>query len=355
MRIRKNTLRLLGIAAPVLLSSCYITSEGAAFLAMQARAKPTAKLLADPALPADRRAFLERVGRLRRFAVEELGMRDTENYTSFVEVPGDRVATVVQACAELSFDRRLWSYPVVGRLPYKGFFDPADAEKEAARLREEGLDVIVRGVDAFSTLGWFKDPLYSFMESYGEAELAELIVHELTHATAFSKREGSFNEELATFVGRAGAGLWLQRAGEPESEELKAYRASRSDAEAFAAFIAGTAAELERLYGETIPDGEKREGKKRIIAERAALYRKTAPEAFSGEGYRKVPMEKINNAFIDLYRLYEGEPALYADYLRKVCGGDLRRFIVEAARLAAAEEPKDAMRAELASAAGAGD
>lgn len=352
MRRSKNTvrLRLLGIAAPLILSSCYITSEGAAFLAMQARAKPTAKLLADPALPADRRAFLERVGRVRRFAVEELGMRDTENYTSFVEVPGDRVATVVQACAELSFDRHLWSYPVVGRLPYKGFFDPGDAEKEAARLRKEGLDVIVRGVDAFSTLGWFKDPLYSFMESYGEAELAELIIHELTHATAFSKREGAFNEELATFVGRSGAELWLARGGEPE--ELKAYRATRSDAEAFAAFIAGTAAELERLYGEEIPDGEKRERKREIIEARAELYRKAAPGTFSGEGYRTFPMEKINNAFIDLYRLYEGEPALYADYLRKVCGGDLRRFIGEAARLAAAAgDPAEAMRAELARAA----
>lgn len=341
------------ILACLTLTSCWLTREGTAFLAMQARAKPVSALLADPTTSASRKDFFLRVERLRRFAIEELGMKNTKNYTTFIELPGDRVATVVQACAELSFQRYLWSYPFVGKLPYKGFFNPADAEVEAAKLKKEGFDVIVRGVDAFSTLGWFRDPLYSFMEKYGEGELAELIIHEQTHATVFSKREGSFNEELATFVGRAGAELWLQQNFGPGSAELTAYNAARADAKTFAAFLAGTATELEGVYESKIPEKEKREDKARILRERAEVYQEGAQRQYTGEGYRKFRMDRVNNAFLDLYRLYEGEPQLYADYLRVVCAGDLRRFIGEAARIAKLPgDPTETMRKELGAARG---
>jgi predicted aminopeptidase len=335
----------------LLLQSCYVTEEASAFLALQSKAKPVASLLRDPKLPAPERDLLERVARIRAFAIGSLGLKDTKNYTSLVELDADRLATVVQACAPLSFDRYLWSYPVVGRLPYKGFFDPKDADKEAARLRQEGYDVLVRGVDAFSTLGWFRDPLYSFMESYSEADLAELIIHEMTHATAFSKSTGDFNEELATFVGRLGAEAYLEAREGTSSASLKEAREGRAEAEAFARFLAGTASELEAVYRAAIPEADKRARKAEVIAARAALWRDSVAPGFKLEGYRSFPMERINNAWLDLYRLYEGEPGLYADYLRTVCSGDLRRFIAEATRLARAKgDPKEAMRRELAAA-----
>jgi predicted aminopeptidase len=283
---------------------------------------------------------------VRKFGIEELGLKDTKNYTTLVEIEGDRVATVVQACAELSFDRYLWNYPVVGRLPYKGFFEPEGANREAARLKAEGWDVIVRGVDSFSTLGWFSDPLFSFMESYGEADLAELVLHEMTHATAFSKREGPFNEELATFVGRKGAEAYLARKG--AAAALAAYRSARSEEAAFAAFVAETAAELDAVYRSAADPAEKRLEKARVIAVRAEAYRATLAPSFSSEGRREFPMGKINNAFIDLYALYEGEPRLYEDYLAAACGGDLRLFIERAAAAAKGRgDPKEALKAAL--------
>lgn len=341
------------IAASVLLSSCYETREGFAYLGLIGKAMPNEQALQAPSTPEAERLLLERVIRIRSFATGELGLKDTKNYKNIVKIDRDWLASVVQACAPLSFDRYLWSYPVVGRLPYKGFFDEKEAEKEADARRAEGLDVIVRKVDAFSTLGWLPDPLFSFMSSYSEAELAELVIHEMTHATAFSKVPGDFNEELATFVGREGAKRYLvsdnASGGHPGSDAAMAdYEAASSDAAAFSAFLRGTREELEALYSSKRTDEEKRAGKARIIAARAEEYRRSVAPGMRRPGYRDFDMSKINNAFIDLYSLYEGEPELYADFLEKVCGGDLRRFIAEAARIAAGkEEPKKAMREKL--------
>ena len=326
--------------------------EGKAYLDLLAKAVPLARLLEDPATAPSRRDFLERVTKIRAFGIEELGLKDTKNYTTLVEIEGDHVATVVQACAELAFDRHLWNYPVVGKLPYKGFFKAEEAKREAAWLKAEGWDVIVRGVDSFSTLGWFKDPLFSFMEDYDEADLAELILHEMLHATAFSKKGGSFNEELATFVGRMGAEAWLLRSGGAESPELAAYRSGRAEAASFAAFLAETAAELDAVYMSDADDETKRSAKARVIAARAEKYKSILARTFTAEGYRDFPMEKINNAYIDLFALYEGEPRLYDEYLREVCGGDLRSFIAAAAATAKEKgDPKETLRSALAEAA----
>ncbi|HOX31422.1 MAG TPA: aminopeptidase [Spirochaetales bacterium] len=342
------------ISAAFLSSSCYVGEQGAAYLALRSKALPAARALADPATPAATRELLERAAAVRAFAVAELGLKDTKNYASVVELDADRLATVVQACAELSFDRYLWSYPVVGKLPYRGYFDRAEAEAEAARMRERGYDALARPVDAFSTLGWLADPLFSFMAGYGEAELAELLIHEMCHATVFLKGKApgleQFNEELATFVGRSGALRYLERKYGPGSAELAEARASRAEAEAFASFLRGTAAELEALYAQAAPDGEKRRRKAEIIAARAEEYRALAG-SFSSAAYRGFPMGRIDNAYLDLYRLYEGEPELYADYCERLCGADLRRFVGELSRLASSPagrgDPKAAMRQEL--------
>ncbi len=344
--MRRRAVAIALLAVP-LLSGCYVLEEGSAYLALLAKATPLSRILEDPATAPSRRAFLERVNAVRKFGIEELGLKDTKNYTTLVEIEGNWIATVVQACAELSFDRYLWNYPVVGRLPYKGFFESEGAKREAARLKAEGWDVIVRGVESFSTLGWFKDPLFSFMEAYDEADLAELILHEMTHATAFSKKEGLFNEELATFVGRKGAEAYLARKNGPDSPELAAYRADRAEAAAFASFVAETAAELDAVYRSDAAAADKRLEKARIVAVRAEAYRATAAPTFSSEGRRDFPMDKINNAFIDLYALYEGEPRLYDDYLASACGGDLRVFIERAAAAAKARgDPKEAFKAK---------
>jgi predicted aminopeptidase len=345
----------------VLLSSCYVTAEGFRYLAIRSKAVGMDRALADPKTGPELRLLLERAKGARAFALAELGLKETRNYTSVVALDADRLATVVQACGELSFDRYLWSYPIVGRMPYRGYFDPKDAEKEAARLKKQGLDVIARPVDAFSTLGWFSDPLFSFMASYGEADIADLVIHEMTHATVFLKgsrvfgaaEASQFNEELATFVGRTGSLLYLERVHGADSPEVEAARADREDATAFASYLAGTAKLLETVYSSGASDAEKRSRKAGIIAARAEEYGKEYSSLFKGGNYRNFRMEKINNAYLDFYRLYEGESSLYRDFYQKVCGSDMKTFIATVARIAKARgDPKAEMRQELADAGG---
>jgi len=333
----------------LLLSSCYETTQGLRYLSIRSKAESFDRVLADPKASPALRLLITRARTARSFALGELGLRETRNYTSLVPLNADHLATVVQACAELSFTRHLWSYPVVGKMPYRGYFDQKEAEREAARLKLTGLDVIARPVDAFSTLGWFTDPLFSFMSSYGEADIADLVIHEMTHATIFLKGDHpgaeQFNEELATFVGREGSLLLLSREHGAGSSQVAVQRADRQDAEAFAAFLAGTGKQLEAVYSSGVADGEKRRQKAEIIAARAVEYRRDYAALFKGDRYRDFAMERINNAYIDLYRLYEGESPLYQDFYQKCCGGDMRSFIETMARIAKARgDPKVEMR-----------
>jgi len=335
MKKGNHAMRLALVSVGALcLNSCYVTVQGSRYLSLLTKAVPEDKVLANPDAAESSKELLERVIKIRQFAENTLGLKDTKNYKALVEMNADRLATIVSACDELSFDRYLWHYPVVGALPYKGFFKPEEAEKEASRLMGKGLDVIIRPVDAFSTLGWFADPLFSFMSKYDDAELAETIIHELTHATIFVKKAEQFNEEFATFVGRRAALLSLKSVYGEESPELKNAQRSRSDSDAFSAFLRGTADALQPIYAANASREEKLERKAQILAARAKEYKKTAPFVFSQETYKVFPMEKINNAYLDLYRLYEGEPALYQDYLDKICNGDLAAFIRRVAELA---------------------
>jgi predicted aminopeptidase len=362
----------LALALCLLLSSCYETEEAFAYLSIRSKARSLEKALADPSTKPDERLLIEESRAAREFARSALGLKETKSYASIVELDADRLATVVQACAELSFDRHLWSYPFVGKLPYRGYFDPKDAEKEASRLKKLGFDVIARPVDAFSTLGFLADPLFSFMSSYDEAAVVDLVVHEMTHATVFLKGSGGrsasgaspgdgpeqFNEELATFVGREGSLIYLARKYGPDSAQVRAARDSRSDAEAFASYLAGTAKELEAVYSSKASEEEKRSRKAEVIAARAAEYKRDYPSLFKGKAYEAFPMERINNAYIDLYRLYEGESSLYRDFYERACGSDLKRFVETVSRIARDPKlkagPKAEMRRELAAAADAG-
>ncbi|MDR1100277.1 MAG: aminopeptidase, partial [Treponema sp.] len=196
-------------------SGCYTLTQGTAMLGYLARAVPLESLLEDGdsafgSAAEENRRFVELVHDIRRFAIDELGLAASENYTTYVAIDRDYLAAVVSASAADSFDRHEWWFPVVGSVPYKGFFSAAGARKERVKLEKRGLDVWVRGVDAFSTLGWFQDPLYSYMRSYPPDRLADLLIHESVHATVFLKGHVQFNEELAEFIGSEGARLYME-------------------------------------------------------------------------------------------------------------------------------------------------
>ncbi|MDR2049825.1 MAG: aminopeptidase, partial [Treponema sp.] len=317
------------VVAFLLLSGCYTLKQGAAMLGYLGRAVPMEELAGQDAAE-DERRFAERVADIRRFAMEELGLKESKNYTRYVAIDRDYLAAVVSACAPDSFTRHEWRFPVVGTVPYKGFFDPEDARKEAAKLRADGLDVWVRGVDAFSTLGWFKDPLYSYMKDYSTHALADLIIHELLHATVFVKGQVQFNEQLAEFVGSTGARLYIERRFGPDSPEYREIDAGAADRAAFRNVVSALITELETLYAGNLGREEKLSEKGRIIKAAQERFVSDYDDLFSSENYRNFAELPVNNAYLDLYRLYYEEDnflqTLYQENCEPTAAG-LRRFV----------------------------
>jgi predicted aminopeptidase len=315
---------LLGCCA--LFSGCYTLKQGSALLGYLSRAVPLESLLED-ASPGDADAeFVRRVADIRRFALEELGLRKTSNYTKYVDIDRDYLAAVVSASADDSFTRYAWWFPMIGSVPYKGFFNPEDARKERRKLEKKNLDVWIRGVDAFSTLGWFSDPLYSYMKDYPVHRLADLIIHESLHATVYLKNHAQFNEELAEFVGSEGARLYIEKTFGDDSDEYRAITGSDGDSAVFLGVIRTLIAELEVLYNSDISREEKLQKKAGIIQSAKTRFTETYDTFFQNDNYRGFSDLPINNAYLELYRLYYEEDRYFQDlYIRS--GQNLPGFI----------------------------
>jgi len=256
----------------------------------------------------------------------------TKNYTRYVKLDRNYLAAVVSASADDSFKRHEWKYPVVGIMPYKGFFKVDDARKEQAKLEKKGMDVWVRGVDAFSTLGWFKDPLFSYMRDYSPGRLAELIIHESVHATVFIKGQVKFNEELAEFIGREGGRQYMVSRFGMDSVEYQSMIDSEIDSRSFIAFIQELGAELNAMYEKNTSRSEKIIQKEKIIAAAKERFNDEYEELFSSENYRGFFDLPVNNAYIDLFRLYYEEESAIPDLFEK-SGNDLTSFIKAAKTL----------------------
>lgn len=303
-----------------LLSSCYVFRQAYPFLTHHLCARSNEKILKDERTDAETIALLTRVGDIRAFARDELGLDETENYTKLYDLDADYLAAVVQAAPEFSSEPYLFTYPVLGKLPYKGFYNTNHARREAEKLKAKGLDVFVRPVDAFSSLGYFRDPLYSFMADYSPASLAELIIHEQTHATIFIKGESDFNEKLATVVGREGARQYvISRFGE-SSDEYQKLIDSRNDAEQFTRDMFDLGKRLSAIYAQDIPVDTKRRQKSETIEKFKREFGDLYEERYTGDGYRGAANINLNNAYLSLFRLYEEPDGRIQQLLEKTGG-----------------------------------
>ncbi len=340
-------------AGVMLVSGCasqagYLAKQGGYLLRYSAGTRDARSMIEDPSTPADTREFLVRVRDIKRFAVETVGLKDNANYTRYREIDRDHLVDVVSACDAVSFTDYMWSYPFLGRLPYKGFYERRDADAEAASLKRQGYDVIVRPVDAFSTLGFTKDPLYTFMKAYTPYQLANLIIHEQTHATLFLKDQSQFNEELASFVGEQGAFEWLAIAYGEGSPEYRAAREEKEDSDLFAALLKELAGQLRGVYSSSLSREEKLARKVQVIdAFRKRLDGEVASR-FHSAAYRKLGAIPFNNAYLSLYGLYSDDVPLLRRWFTERCGGSLNRFMASMKELSGRGDVKGALRDELA-------
>ncbi len=320
------------LAATLSLSGCatdigYLLKQGGYLISYSSGARDIQSVLRDEHTPVATREFLSRVQDIRDFAVRRIGLASNGSYTRYREIPRDYIADVVQASDAVSFTPYLWSYPVLGRLPYKGFYERADAEAEADRLKKLGFDTIVRHVDSFSTLGVLRDPVYSFMRRYSLFELASLIIHEQTHATVFLKGQPEFNEELATFVGDQGAFWYLRERYGPASKEHADAVAAQADSQLFLGFVRELRRALEAVYGSRLSREEKLARKREVIDTFLDRYKREYVPRFRTKGYHSARRIPLNNAYISLYDLYTGNLPVLERYYAQACSADLRLFV----------------------------
>ena len=211
-------------------------------------------VISDPAVPDSVKEKLQLIEEIRRFAFDSIGLKPNENYTEFYDQKGKRLIYVVTACEPFALKPHLWHFPVLGEVPYKGFFDKEKAEKQERELKLEGFDTDIGGASGWSTLGWFKDPVLSQMLNYKEGDLAELIIHELTHGTIFVKDSVDYNENLASFIGYKGALWFLKNKYGEYSYEYLDYIDDRRDEKLLTDFMLHCAHSLDSMYNH-IPAG----------------------------------------------------------------------------------------------------
>jgi len=347
---------LLMTAGSLLLSGCYYLRQGRYLLSYQFQARSADRLLSRETLPGPDREFLLRVRDIRNFASETLGLKENKNYTTYLPLDQDVLAWVVSGSAPLAFRPWLWKYPFLGELPYKGFYRKEDALKEASRLKERDMDVWVRGVEAFSTLGIFRDPLISYMKDYPVHRLAELVIHEQTHATVWRKGETAFNEDLASFVGEEGARMYVAGRFGEDSPEYQEILREKEDSRKFREDIFRLRDRLSELYdrireegaspaggasgepggtAETGGAGKNREAslsrealeeKARIIRDFQAEFAAAAAERYASPDYARFADMPVNNAYLELFQLYSGRREWFEAKFREA-GGDMKVFL----------------------------
>lgn len=315
MHVRKLLKRIfLALLAVVVLSVIaywdlvsYGVRQGYGQLSIVWKAKPVKDFLADPSFPDSLKQRLRFIDEVREYAIDSLGLKDTENYKTMYDQKGKEIMWVVMACRPFALEPKEWEFPIVGTVPYKGFFDEKRANDLKEQLEKEGWDVIVRNPGGWSTLGWFTDPILSKMLNRSEGDLANLIIHEMSHATIFVKDSIDFNENLATFIGDRGTEKFLiDRFGEI-SLQYRTYIEEDRDYLKYVDHMLRGARHLDSLYKSmdtNMNDNEKREQKKQAIAhivetlDTLSLALATKPsERFQG----RLP----NNAYFMNFRQYQ--------------------------------------------------
>lgn len=301
------------------------------------------ELLANPDLDSTLRDKLQLALEIRRFSITTLGLPDNDSYLSYTDLKREHVLWNVFAAPEFSLNLKQWCFLFAGCVGYKGWFDRADAEQEAAELREQGFDVYAGGVSAYSTIGWFDDPLLNTFINRGEAQLAGLIFHELTHQVVYIKGDTAFNESYASTVEIRGVERWLETRGDSQGrEQYRQYLQRRRD---FRRLVASSRQSLEQLYQQQLDQAAMRERKAQLFEVMRAEYRQLKENWQGYSGYDRWFADEINNAKLGSVALYNDLIPAFSALLEQE-GGDFKRFHARVRELAALKT--DQRMAEMA-------
>lgn len=331
------------VIALLLFTACsplYVLRAGYEEAKILSRRESIAEVVRDSSTPPDTREKLRLVVAAREFAVDSLGLDAGDSYTTFSQLDSDTLALIVSAAYRDRFEPYTWWFPIVGSVPYKGYFSERKARAAIRDLQQKGLDTYLRPTSAFSTLGWFNDPLVSPLLRYDSVTLAGTVIHELTHNTIYASGQAMFNESLAEFVGGRGAIAFFCGRGNEHTPECEVARASWHDQLLFGDFLNSLVAELDSLYRRTDLTAEATFDRREEIFARALQQFRTEVqprfELLRYESFLRIP---LNNASLLSRRLYYHRLDLFEELYHHM-GGELRRTL-EVILTTARERPSE--------------
>lgn len=279
----------------LLMQGCYYLQAARGQVELLAKRVPVAEVISAPATPEPLRERLRLAQEMRAFASEVLLLPDNRSYTDYVDLKRSHVVWSVVAAPEFSVQPVRWCFPFAGCVAYRGYFRQTAADRYAERYRARGFDVRVGGVAAYSTLGWFADPLLSTMVRGDETELAALLFHELAHQVVYVRGDTEFNEAFATVVEEEGVRRWLDMRGQPRL--IDAYRTRRARQADFARLVDSAREALREVYREKLAPDAMRIEKARVFDDLRARYAVLRDGTWDGyAGYDHWFTRDLNNA-----------------------------------------------------------
>ena len=309
-----------------MLSSCsslyYFYQAGRGQLRLLNRGRPLADVIADPTTDPKLVELLKKVPTIKKFG-EKYGLKPTANYSEYVKLDQDSVVYVVTVSNELEFKVKIFSFPIAGSFSYIGWFGKKDAEEFGAKFEKEGYDVDVRGASAYSTLGWFKDPLLSSMIGTFP-DLVNVVLHESVHATIYINNQSFFNESLASFVADHLTEEYFKENGGLETEEWKSYLKNRERYEKVRKRMALAFQDLKKIYDSSVDPERKRKEKKEYLDQlqnELSFHR------------------KINNSTLIQFQTYDPSDHGFSTLLQKY-HSDVSAFLQSLKSLKASDFPR---------------
>jgi predicted aminopeptidase len=271
--------------------------------AILSREQPINELLANPELDADLRQILQGMQQARDFASQQLALPDNDSYRVFADIERDYVIWNVIATDEFSVAPQQWCFPFAGCVSYRGFFSQADANGFAAQLRAQGKDVYVAGARAYSTLGWFDDPLLNTMLYRDEAMRVGVLFHELAHQQLYVQNDTAFNEAFATAVAQEGVRRWFLH--NENATAYEAYLQSTQRRVEFNTLLQQTRHKLKQLYSETDDVDALRKRKQQVFIELQQEYTSLKHQQWNNDKrYDNWMAQPLNNAHLALVATY---------------------------------------------------
>jgi len=304
--------------------------------------RPITEVLARPNLDESTREKLKMVLRVCQFVEHDLGFKTSSSYQTLTEIAQPPIVYVVTAAPRTKLEPYTWWFPIIGRVAYKGYFNQSEAQQEARELEAQGYDTYIRTASAFSTLGWFSDPLLPQLLRYDGDTLANIVIHELFHATFYLNGESEFNESLANFAGHRGVIAFLSKElGDDATRTQQAVTAWENEL-AIASFLHRAAERLTALYESPVSETEKLRRREEVFAQVQEEFRHLPVTVRRNVDLATI---RLNNAVILQYLIYLKGLALF-ERIYQQDGRNLRASlgeIIKAAR--SADDPFVAIRA----------